>query len=296
MIIPQISNADKEDHGVLYYMEHPFFEIPEVCPICGGPVEIVCENESEVLMCKNADCDGQLINRLDHFCGKKGLDIKGLSKATLEKLINWNWVDCYEDLFNLSEFQYEWKKKPGFGERSVHNILVAIEESRICTLEDFIAALGIPLVGSKVSKELCKYFPTWQEFRNAVDSNYKFFNLNGFGDVLHYNIINFNYEEADILVEKYIFFKKEDIAPEDGSVDTLNGLNIVITGKLNHFKNRAELQTKIENAGGKVVSSVSKNTSILINNDNTSTSSKNLSAKKLDIPIMTEDEFLKKYF
>ena len=295
MIIPQISDADKEVKGTLYYMECKPIETPEVCPICGGKLDIQCQNDSEFLVCNNVDCSGKFINRLDHFCGKKGLDIKGLSKATLEKLIEWNWVQSYEDLFNLTEFQSDWIKKPGFGVKSVHNILTSIEQSKYCSLDKFIAALGIPLVGSKASKDLSIYFPSWRAFREAVDRNYYFSDLDGFGEVLDYNICNFDYTEADILAKDYIIFVENE-NDTSNSTDLLKGQNIVITGKLIQFKNRSELQSLIENAGGKVVGSVSKNTTILINNDNNSTSSKNLSAKKLNIPIMTEDEFLKKFF
>ena len=295
MIIPQICDADKEVKGTLYYMECKPIETPEVCPICGGKLDIQCQNDSEFLVCNNVDCSGKFINRLDHFCGKKGLDIKGLSKATLEKLIEWNWVQSYEDLFNLTEFQSDWIKKPGFGVKSVHNILTSIEQSKYCSLDKFIAALGIPLVGSKASKDLSVYFPSWKVFREAVNRNYYFSDLDGFGEVLDYNICNFDYTEADILAKDYITFVENENNTTN-STDLLKGQNIVITGKLIQFKNRSELQSLIENAGGKVVGSVSKNTTILINNDNNSTSSKNLSAKKLNIPIMTEDEFLKKFF
>lgn len=295
MIIPQICDADKEVKGTLYYMECKPIETPEVCPICGGKLDIQCQNDSEFLVCNNVDCSGKFINRLDHFCGKKGLDIKGLSKATLEKLIEWNWVQSYEDLFNLTEFQSDWIKKPGFGVKSVHNILTSIEQSKYCSLDKFIAAIGIPLVGSKASKDLSIYFPSWKAFREAVNRNYYFSDLDGFGEVLDYNICNFDYTEADILAKDYITFVENENNTTN-STDLLKGQNIVITGKLIQFKNRNELQSLIENAGGKVIGSVSKNTTILINNDNNSTSSKNLSAKKLNIPIMTEDEFLKKFF
>ena len=95
MIIPQIKWADTETHGPLYYEQYPAFDIPDTCPVCGGRTEEHTDNMSTVLICLNPDCNGKLINRLDHFCGKKGLDIKGLSKATLEKLINWGWINNF---------------------------------------------------------------------------------------------------------------------------------------------------------------------------------------------------------
>ena len=157
MIIPQIKSAipfeECEDEFI------GFINIPSVCPICGKPTAQRTDLTSTFLVCENPSCEGKLINRLDHFCGKKGLDIKGLSKATLEKLINWGWVSNYKDLFELKNYRAEWVKKPGFGAKSVDNILNAIESGRECELPAFIASLGIPLIGSTASKEIVKVFP-----------------------------------------------------------------------------------------------------------------------------------------
>ena len=124
------------------------------CPVCGGETKV----RDDFLWCTNPTCSGKFINKLDHFCGKKGLDIKGLSKATLEKLIDWGWVNSRLDIFHLAEHKAEWVKKPGFGEKSVSNILNAIESAKNTTLAQFIASLGIPLVGTTVSKLLEKKF------------------------------------------------------------------------------------------------------------------------------------------
>ena len=288
MIIPQILTAEKSVHG-------PLFEIPNICPICGNSAEeCITDGSVKVLMCKNPSCEGKLINKLDHFCGKKGLDIKGLSKMTLEKLIAWGWVSNIRDIFNLKDYAKTWKTRAGFGEKSVQKILDAIDEKRVCSLQSFICALGIPLIGSTASKELCKYFTTWDEFRNAIRNHYKFFNLEGFGAEMHLAIMNFDYTMADLLVEEELHILAVEKAPEVEA--TLDGKSVVITGKLQHYKNRDAMKADIELFGGKVVGSVSKNTSFLINNDNTSTSSKNVSAQKLGVPILTEQEFIEKFF
>lgn len=287
MIIPQILTAEKSVHG-------PLFEIPNICPICGNSAEeCITDGSVKVLMCKNPSCEGKLINKLDHFCGKKGLDIKGLSKMTLEKLIAWGWVSNIRDIFNLKDYAKTWKTRAGFGEKSVQKILDAIDEKRVCSLQSFICALGIPLIGSTASKELCKYFTTWDEFRNAIRNHYKFFNLEGFGAEMHLAIMNFDYTMADLLVEEELHILAVEKAPEVEA--TLDGKSVVITGKLQHYKNRDAMKADIELFGGKVVGSVSKNTSFLINNDNTSTSSKNVSAQKLGVPILTEQEFIEKF-
>ena len=289
MIIPQIASASAE--GV--YEENKI-NFPTVCPVCGGEVKTRANADSIFMICTNPDCDGKLINRIDHFCGKKGLDIKGLSKATLEKLIDWEWIKNIPSLFALEYYRDEWVSKPGFGVKSVDKILNAIDFSRnTCELPQFICALGIPLIGSSASKELCKHFSTYQQFREAIDNNYQFFMLPNFGIEMHKAIMNFDYGEADAMVQSGVITFKDSITSVQES--SLDGLTFVITGKLNHFKNRDAIKDKIESLGGKVTGSVSKNTNYLINNDKDSTSSKNKSAKSLGIPILSEDDFIETF-
>ena len=287
MIIPQIVWAQK---GI--YVADGLINIPVECPICGGPVEITGDNDSEFVCCSNPMCQGKLINRLDHFCSKKGLDIKGLSASTLEKLIEWGWVSSITDIFNLKAHAREWMKKPGFGPKSVENILNAIESSKNCDFVNFVTALGIPLVGTATAKELLKEFKTWADFRNAVSESFKFYSLAGFGIEMHHAILYFDYAEADILAGEYLNI--QGASTSEGSA-SLQGITVVITGKLKHFKNRDEFQKLIEAAGGKVAGSVSKNTSYLVNNDTESSSSKNLTAKKLGVEILSEENFIQKF-
>jgi DNA ligase (NAD+) len=264
--------------------------IPQMCPICGEKTEIhISESGIEELYCDNPNCEGKIINKLEHFCGKKGLDIKGISKATLEKLLDWGWISSCEDIFNLKNYRNDWIKKPGFGAKSVDNVLNAIEASRECELSAFIAALGIPLVGSTASKDIANHFKTWDNFIAAVNKKFDFSLLPNFGGEMNYSINHFDYIEAINIVENYIKFNEP---VEEISENNLNGAVFVITGKLIHFKNRDELKNKIEASGGKVTGSVSKNTSYLINNDAESLSSKNKTAKDLNIPIITEKNFI----
>ena len=290
MIIPQVSKWEHNEE----YSEDTHLSIPEVCPICGGKTEIKMDIDTKVLYCSNPSCEGKLINRLDHFCGKKGLDIKGLSKATLEKLIDWGWVSNCEDIFKLNYYSDAWMKKPGFGEKSVDKVLTAIEYSKECELSSFIASLGIPLIGSTASKELAKVFSTWEDFIKAVESKYHFWDIPNFGYEMHTAIVKFDYTEAKSIYENYL--KIKTISPVEEETNTnLDGLVFVITGKLTHFKNRDALKDTIEKLGGKVVGSISGKTNYLINNDVESTSSKNLSAKKLGIPILSEENFLETF-
>lgn len=286
-IIPQIDSAEGQEAG----KEVEFIEIPKICPVCGQPTHVMSNPVDDVrlLVCSNPDCEGKLINKLDHYLGIKGINAKGISKATLEKLIEWGWVTSICDLYNLKEYAAQWMKQDGFGEKSVNKILDSIDNSsKELSLDKFLCALGIPLIGSTVSKELAKVFDSYSDFRNAVDSGYKFYDLPNFGIEKHNAIIKFDYTQADILAKNYVTFGKKETTEV---TDNLSGKTFVITGKLINYKNRAELQKDIESRGGKVVGSISKNTSYLINNDINSTSSKNVSAKKLNIPIITEEEF-----
>lgn len=284
MIIPQIHSANHDENGEL-------IEMPTICPVCGEAVVIKEDKTSKFLMCGNEECEGKLINRLTHFCGKKGLDIKGLSKATLEKLINFGWLNSKVDIFSLREHQIEWLRKPGFGPKSVANLLDNIDKAKTTTLDKFICSLGIPLIGETASKKLVEIYPTWEDFMNSFVLFDRYDEIEGFGPEMDKAITNFDYSEANEIVKYLTFEKNNDIIISE-SESNLKDKTFVITGSLNHYKNRDELKKVIEANGGKVVSSVSSKTSYLINNDVNSTSSKNVSAKKLNIPILTEEDLI----
>jgi DNA ligase (NAD+) len=233
-----------------------------------------------------------MINRLNHFCGKNGLDIKGFSKATLEKLMEWEWIENIIDIFSLKEHRTEWIQKAGFGPKSVDNILNAIEEAKTTTIEAFISSLGIPLIGKVVAADLMKHFKDYHEFREAVNNKFDFSKFESFAESKTEALWNYDYTEADEIFKLLIFNSKE----EKVYGETCVNLKFVITGKLTKFKNRNEFKELIEINGGKVIDSVSKNTSYLINNDITSTSGKNKEAQKLGIPIISEEEFFEKFF
>ena len=273
-------------------MSIKFLDIPAFCPVCGKPTEIRCENDSSFLFCSNPQCSGKLVNKLEHFCSKKGLDIKGLSSATLQKLVDMEWVEEFEDIFDLIQHKDEWAEMAGFGEKSVQNILTAIEASRECTLESFISAIGIPLVGVNVAKELCKYFNSWEEFVEAAEGDYHFWELEGFGEEKDFSIKNFDYTEAKKVATRLKFRYNIN---EEKEEQNLKDKIIVITGTLKNYKNREELKKDIEAHGGKVTGSVSTKTSYLINNDVNSGTSKNATARQLNIPIISEKEFIEKF-
>lgn len=268
-----------------------YIEIPTICPSCGKKLVIKENNGVEVLICPNTECNSRFINKLSHFVSKKGLDIKGLSKATLEKLIDWGWVNNCGDLFTLQGHQNEWIKKPGFGAASVNKIFTAINSSTNCSLDKFICALGIPLIGATAAKTLSKQFITWNNFINAVENDYKFYQISGFGREMSNAILNFDYTEARYIAHNFMTFGDGETVTVAAN-SNITGKTFVITGKLQSM-NRDTLKEKIENLGGKVTSSVTSKTDYLINNDKESTSSKNLTAQKLGVPILSEKEILK---
>ena len=271
-------------------MEHIYIDFPTQCPYCGAPLEIKQDGIAANYFCSNPNCSAKLINKLDHFCGKKGMDIKGLSKATLEKLIDWNWVTNFWSIYCLDLHRESWIKKPGFGVASVDKILKAIEDSRHTELWRVIAAAGIPEIGTTASKTLANYYGTWEKFRVAVAMNEDFSHLPDFGYIMSRNINEYNngdWDDMDDVASHMIF----NAAAASTDRKILDGLQFCITGKVYKWRNRDSLKQDIENMGGKVTGSVTSKTNYLINNDNTSTTAKNQSAKKFNIPIITEEEF-----
>ena len=294
MIIPQIYSAGpKYDYGeVISKGGVSANDAPEYCPICHGEIAFKEENGIIRVYCENPNCNGKLINRLDHFCGKKGLDIKGLSKITLEKLINYGWLNNIEDIFKLDTYKTEWANKPGFGTISVNKILNAIEESKKSPTAKFICSIGIPLIGKVASEALSNKFGNYKTFREAINNNsQELYEIAGIGEVMIQNLLNYDFSEADSIFDKYIIEMRPAVFISVSK--KLDGKTFVITGKLKTYKNRNELKAAIQNEGGKVTDSVSSKTNYLINNDVNSTSSKNIKAKQLNIPIITEEDFVK---
>ena len=292
-IIPQITKAIKKDYGDIVAAGGCTVglggDYGVLCPICGGLTEIrTSDSGVNVLYCINDNCEGKLAQRIDYFCGKKGLDIKGLSRKTIEKLIDWGWINELSDIFKLERYKTDWISKEGFGAASVGKILDAINASiHGVQLSSFISALGIPLVGRTVAKEIVKYYSSWEDFKAAIGGDWTQFE--GFGPEISKAINSFDYSEADKIAEMLDFAQPEaqnEVAPASAIKDK----NFVITGKLS--RKRDEIKAEIESLGGKVTGSVSSKTDFLICNDKNSTTGKSADAKKLGIPVITEDEYL----
>lgn len=287
-IIPQIVGCENDGDGEI--------ESPKKCPVCNGHVRILRQNNSETLECSNPNCKGRLLGKLSHFVSKSGLDIKGLSEQTLETLIEIGAVESFEDIFKLKLWENRLKSLPGFGEKSVKKLLASIDDAKShVDLAHFICALSISEVGLSTAKILANRFKTWDAFYSAEQEGFDFSVLENIGKItgenIKYYLINYG-SDADVVAGYCTFNIQSGGGTGDTSVDVLHGKTFVVTGSVHHFKNRDELKAKIESLGGKVSNSVSKNTDYLINNDLDSSSSKNTKAKQLNVPIITEDEFL----
>ena len=291
MVIPKVHDSiDKSGN----------FNIPSKCPICGQPTRIIKENDSEVLICENPDCKGKLLGRLVHAASRNALDIENLSESTIEKFINLGWLNSIKDIYHLSNHENDMKTIDGFGKKSVEKLLNSIEKSRKTTLDRFLYSLSIPLLGKSASQDIAENctIENTSSIGNFMqimitDGAEHFRSISGIGDSL-INSLNsyFNIHCSEIFeLTKEFKFDKPNIVLDE-TPKTLQGKTFVVTGSVNHYKNRDELKADIVVHGGTVVGSVSSKTSYLINNDINSTSSKNQKAKSLNIPIISEKEFL----
>lgn len=268
-------------------------KIPTVCPCCGHPTEVKYTDNSKVLMCTNPDCPAKKLARFTHFVSRKCMNIGNLSEKTLELLISNNLIKNFRDIYHLKEHVGKLCTLDGMGKKSVENLLNSIEKSRDVKLENFIAALGIPNIGLSAAKAISKKFNgSHYDFVMALaNDNYDFSQIDDFGEITNKSLHNW-WHSKDPMVE--LLPMEVNFIVEDDSISSasLDGNSFCITGSLTHYANRDALVKAIEDNGGKYMSSVSKKTDYLINNDKTSISGKNKKAMDLNIPIISEEDFI----
>ncbi|MBR1861229.1 MAG: NAD-dependent DNA ligase LigA [Lachnospiraceae bacterium] len=286
MIIPQIAENLTGSGNV---------QIPKVCPVCGGPTEIKALNEAQSLYCLKGDCPAKQIKSFSQFVSREALNVDGLSEATLEKLIDCGFIKSFPDLFELERYRENIVRLEGFGEKSYENLAAAIEKASHTTLPRVIFGLGINGIGSANAKLICKAFDYDIEKIKAADEA-EMSGIDGIGEVMAGSIVSFFKNEKNLEMLERLLPKLDIEKPEiNAGGQNLSGLVFVVTGSLNSFENRNALKEVIESRGGKVTGSVTGKTTCLINNDNTSNSTKNKTAKELGIPILTEEEFIRGY-
>lgn len=286
MIIPQIGENLTKSGSCMP---------PENCPVCGMPTRIQRTNEVEALYCTNPDCDAKKIKAFTLFVSRDAMNIEGLSEATLEKLIGNGLIHHYADIFHLGNHREKIVEMEGFGEKSYQNLLASIEQARQTTLPRLIYSLGVANIGLANAKMICREFDYELDAMLAADTE-RLSRIDGIGEVIaaafcdHFQMEKNRKELELLLPELQIAVEKQD-----ESALTLQGKVFVVTGSLHYFANRNALKEEIEKRGGKVTGSVTSNTDALINNDTTSSSSKNKKAKELEIPVISEEEFRIQY-
>jgi DNA ligase (NAD+) len=289
-VIPKVSKNLTKSNSYVF---------PTTCSCCGEPVEIRKDGIAEVMYCTNDNCPAKLLSKFVHFVSKPAMNIDGLSESTLEKLIEKGFIKTYTDIYKLHRYENEIINMEGFGKRSYEKLLTSINNSRNVKLENVIVALGIPLIGKTAAKTISKYFKgDWWRFNEAATSGMDFTILEDFGDAMNQSLydfadqLNHHYSEQLYyeLFEKLTFIKEEE---KEIANDFINGKTFCVTGSFNTMK-RSEIEKIITDRGGKLSGSVSKKTSYLLTNDADSGSSKAVKAKELNIPIMSENDFIEK--
>ena len=285
MIIPQIAENVTQSNT---------YQLPTTCPCCGGPLTVnASSGGTEFLYCNNSECPAKLLQKFVHFCDKTRMNITGLSERTIEKLIGYGWIKNFGILYELENHKEEIINTDGFGEKSYQRLQASIEKSRKCTLDKFIAGLGIPMVGRHAGKIINKHFDgDWKAFEQAIIDGYDFTALPGFGQIMRSNIYTWyaDTEEAKLwrpLLDK-IEFIKENLTMNINKKTKFFGKTIVATGKLENYT-RDEIQAKIISLGATPASSVTKKTDYLIVGEKAG--SKLTKALQLGIRTLTEEEF-----
>ena len=287
MIIPQIAD-NLTRSGVR--------DIPEACPVCGGQTEVRRINDVKSLYCTNPDCQAKKIKSFTLFTSRDALNIAGLSEATLEKFIGVGMIHEYADIFHLDRHQEEIVEMDGFGQKSYDNLIAAAEKASHTTLPRMVYGLGVAGIGLANAKMICRHFKNdFEAMRHATVED--LVEIDGIGEVLAQAWTAFFSDGKNNTIVDHLLaeltFEAGDEESSEGADEAFAGMNFVITGSLEHFKNRKELQELIERRGGKVTGSVTSKTNYLINNDVASSSSKNKKARELGVPILSEEEFLK---
>lgn len=266
------------------------YKLIDRCPSCGTGLIIKNTGTANVLYCPNENCPSRSLAKFTHFVSKNCMDIRGLSEKTLEALISHDFLHTYKDIYHLSEHRQALTRLEGMGEKSVSTLLKSIEDSRGVKLENFIAALGMPEVGISTAKAMATYCNDDVKKFLSMTCGGRWEYVDGIGVNTSYKISNFmkdNFIEMCELADEMNFSVSTKAEIKE---NPFSGKTLCVTGKLNHFT-RDSINAKINELGAKTASSVSKNTDCLITNE-ASGSSKYKKAVELNVPIITEQEFL----
>ena len=287
MIIPQIARNLTMSGNVI---------IPAACPACGGETEIVREEGGaasgvETLYCTNQFCPAKKLKSFSHYVSRNALNIDGLSEATIEKFIDEKILEELPDLYKLAAHREHIVELEGFGEKSYNKLVAAVDASRQTNMWRLVNGLGIANVGEATAKLMAKHFANDMDAMEKADVS-AYVEIDGIGQVIAEDIVRYFENEKNCAIIDRLMAELTFVDEVSDTEQDLAGKVFVITGSLTHFDNRNQLKELIESRGGQVTGSVSAKTSYLINNDVNSTSSKNKKAKSLDVPIISEEDFL----
>ena len=284
MIIPQIAENLTRSGKI---------QIPGHCPVCGGDTQIRQVNDVRSLYCTNPDCQAKRIKSFSLLVSRDALNIDGLSEATLEKFIGAGFIREFADIFHLEQHKEAITQMEGFGQKSYDNLIRAVETASHTTLPRLVYGLGIAGIGLANAKMLCREFKyNFDRMRRATEEELTV--VSGIGKVLADAWVTyFSQEKNNEMVDRLLAEVTIEQEAETEENRKFDGMVFVITGSVNHYENRKELQAVIEAHGGKATGSVTSKTTYLINNDTTSNSSKNKKAKELGVPIISEEDFIK---
>ena len=290
LIIPAVESCDNDGNGEI--------KIIDTCPVCGGKTEIIHTENADILICTNPDCSGKVLKKMCAFVSKQAMDIEGLSEATLELLLSRGFINTYKDLYHLSDYKAELSALPKMGAKSVAKLLQSIENSRKTTLDKFLTALSIPLIGKSTAKLIAKYcHDSVDEFTFIMENtSLEFASIDGIGIAATTSLDDWWNENHEMF---YSLLEELDLAVEEKKVENTENKNILqgatfcITGKLEHFSNRDAMIENIIAHGGQYLSGVSSKLNYLVNNDKTSTSGKNKKALETGtVKIISETDYL----
>lgn len=284
-VIPEVVKVIKERRTG----DEKDFVMTKTCPICGS--NLVRKESEAAYFCVNDKCDAKRIEGLVHYGSRNAMGIDGFGDSIVEDFYNMNYVKNIDDFYKLSKYKDELKELEGFGEKSINNLLESIEKSKKNSLERLLFALGIRHVGSKTAKILASKFKDIDTLMNA--SYEKLLQTRDIGEIIAKSVYDYFRDDKNIrlinsLRELGINMK---YLGEDAKEDTpFTNKTIVLTGTLETIT-RNDAKAKLESLGGNVTGSVSKNTDMVIVGANPG--SKYDKAVSLNIPIITEEEFLK---
>lgn len=275
-------------------------EIPDRCPVCGEPTEVVTSASSGTLTlhCTNMECPAKRLKKFARFVSKDGMNIDGISEQTIARFVNMGWISEYADFYDLELHALELSTLEGFGQKSTNNILNSVDKASNVDARRLLYALNIPLCGGDVCKRLLAQYPIAELIEKArSEADDYFAHIPGIGPEKSASVVKWMKDDDNYgMLQRLLYRVTITEADSQAEVGTrCAGLTFAVTGDVHHFKNRNELKAYIESQGGKVTGSVSKSTSFLINNDVTSTSGKNKKAQELGIQILSEDDFIAKY-